>query len=97
MLITLSLIRQLAFAVCRFALASVLPLWGDVGSVIDAIPRLVADSKGEYRLVTFDIINSATEESDEMLDNYAIDYAEEVDDSQYNTQLRSVLENVKEE
>ena len=69
----------------------------DIGSVIDAIPRLVADSNGEYRQVTFDLINSKTAETDEMLDDYAIDYAEEVDDRQYNTQLRSVVENIKEE
>ena len=32
-----------------------------------------------------------------MLDIYTIYYSEEVDNNQYNTQLRSVVENVKEE
>lgn len=69
----------------------------DVGSAIDAIPRLVADVTGEYNLITFDLINETIDEVDDLLDNYARDYGEEVDDSQYNSQLRSVVENVKEE
>ena len=78
----------------------------DIGSAIDAIPRLVVDQYegdgegevGYFRLcVDFDLINTQAAEVVELLDDRTIDYGEEVDDSQYNTQLRSVVENVKEE
>lgn len=69
----------------------------DVGSVIDAIPRLKADDAGKFVYVDFDLVNDTAGDTGKLLDKYAIDYAEEVDDSQYNTQLRSVVENIKEE
>ena len=75
----------------------------DIGSVIDAIPRLVMDesegfgTKGEYIIVTFDLINEMTEQMTQLLDEHTIDYGAGIVDDQYNTQLRSVLENVKEE
>ncbi|MCH5157480.1 MAG: hypothetical protein J1G02_06375 [Clostridiales bacterium] len=68
----------------------------DIGSVIDAIPRLKANGS-KFVYVDFDLVNDSSQKVTQMLDEFAIDYGEEVDESQYNTQLRSVVENIKEE
>lgn len=67
----------------------------DLGNVIDAIPRLVADANGEYNQITFDFVNEQVGEVDDLIDDNTRDYFSEFDDSQYNSQLRSVVENVK--
>lgn len=69
----------------------------DIGSVIDAIPRLVASDENKFVYVDFDLVNDKSNEIGQLLDERTIDYGEEVDDSQFNTQLRSVVENIKEE
>lgn len=67
----------------------------DVGAVIDAIPRLVADVDGNFNTVTFDFVNESGTQV-EALDE-ATEYGATVEETQYNTALSAVVENLQEE
>ena len=67
------------------------------GAVVDAIPRLVADSNGDYTVVTFDFVNSYTNEVISISDTWTNVEGENLEENQYNTALSSVVENLREE
>lgn len=67
-----------------------------IGAVIDAIPRLTADDNGNYTVVTFDFVNAYVNEVDKISDLWTNAEGESVDESQYNTRLRSTVENLRE-
>lgn len=66
-----------------------------VGAIIDAIPRLTGDANGDYTVVTFDFINEMGNEA-EIIDGQTNVAGENMEESEYNTALSSVLENVRE-
>lgn len=67
-----------------------------VGAVIDAVPRLVADDKGNYTVVTFEFVNAYNNYVDAIDDGATNAAGESVDESQYNTALSTIVENVRE-
>ena len=66
-----------------------------MGAVVDAMPRLVADRNGNYAWVTFDLVNTfgSDVEIDDGLTNAL---GAKVDESQYNTALSAIVENLRE-
>ena len=67
-----------------------------VGAVIDAIPRLVPDSKGNYTVITFDFVNAYNNYVDAIDDGETNAVGESMDESLYNTALSAVVENLRE-
>lgn len=67
-----------------------------IGGIVDAIPRLVADTDGNYTIVTFDFVNAYIAEVTSLTDGGTNAYGENIDENQYNTALRSVVENLRE-
>lgn len=65
-----------------------------IGAVIDAIPRLTYSD--HYTVITFDFINAFDNEAD-AIETYTTNATgESVAEGQYNTRLRSIVENVLE-
>lgn len=67
-----------------------------IGAVIDAIPRLV-NAANKYIIVTFDFINAYENEVEAIDDATENAVGESVEESQYNSRLRSIVENLLEE
>ena len=67
-----------------------------VGAVIDAIPRLVADTYGNYTVVTFYFVNAYSNYADSIDDSATNIVGESVDESLYSTALSAVVENLRE-
>lgn len=67
-----------------------------VGAVIDAMPRLVADATGNYTVVTFEFVNAFGNEVLSVDDAVTNAIGENVDESQYNTALSAIVENLRE-
>ena len=65
-----------------------------IGAVIDAIPRLT--NSGNYTTITFDFINAFDNEVDAIETGATNATGESVAEGQYNTRLRSIVENVLE-
>ena len=68
-----------------------------IGAVMDAIPRLVADDSGRLRVITFDFVNLYSDEIESIEDGYTSVSGSNVEESQYNTMLSALVENVREE
>ena len=70
----------------------------EVGAVINAIPRLLKDSAGEFTVVSFDFINAYKQAATSPFttDNVTA-YGESVDEAQFNSRLAAVVENLIEE
>lgn len=67
-----------------------------VGAVIDAMPRLVADNEGNYTVITFDFVNASVGEVNWIDDSLTNALGEDVDERQYNTALSAIVENLRE-
>lgn len=67
-----------------------------VGAVIDAMPMLVADSKGEFTIVTFEFVNAYENEVTSIDDGLTNAFGESVDERLYNSALSSIVENLRE-
>ena len=67
-----------------------------VGAVIDAMPRLVADMHGNYTVVTFDFVNAFVGDEEYIDDAAANAFGENVNETQYNTALSAIVENLRE-
>lgn len=67
-----------------------------VGAVIDAMPRLVADGSGNYTIVTFDFVNANGREATDISDTFTNVEGQSIDESLYNTALSSIVENLRE-
>lgn len=67
-----------------------------VGAVIDAMPRLVADSDDNYTVITFDFVNASVGEVNWIDDGLTNALGENVNESQYNTALSAIVENLRE-
>lgn len=65
-----------------------------IAAVIDAIPRLT--ESGNYTVITFDFINAFDNEVDAIGTYTTNATGENVSEGQYNTRLRSIVENVLE-
>lgn len=67
-----------------------------IGAVIDAIPRLVEDASGNLTVVTFEFVNSWDNVLETLDDGSTNVIGESVEESQYNTSLSSIVENLRE-
>ena len=67
-----------------------------IGAVIDAMPRLIADIYGKYTIVTFNFVNAFVGKVDSIDDSLTNAIGENIDEIQYNTALCSVVENLRE-
>ncbi|MDE7455002.1 MAG: hypothetical protein K2M64_04155 [Clostridia bacterium] len=67
-----------------------------IGAVIDAMPRLVSDDKGNFTVVTFDFINACDTIVDNLDDELTNALGLNVEESQYNTALSAIVENLRE-
>lgn len=68
----------------------------DIGTVIDALPRLVANTQGDFKVITYDFIN---ENETAVLDVFkgGTVWGENINESEYNSELSAVVENLQEE
>ena len=70
----------------------------EVGAVINAIPRLLKDSAGEFTVVSFDFINAYKQAATSPFTTDNVNaYGESVDEAQFNSRLAAVVENLIEE
>lgn len=67
-----------------------------IGAVIDAMPRLVSNSNGNYTVVTFEFVNTYGNAVENISDQWTNADGQNVEESQYNTTLRSLVENLRE-
>lgn len=67
-----------------------------IGAVIDAMPRLVSDSNGNYTVVTFEFVNTYGNAVENISDQWTNADGQNVEENQYNTTLRSLVENLRE-
>lgn len=69
----------------------------DIGAVINAIPRLVSGSNGEFTIVTYDFVDDYGTAVTDLADGFTTDTGNSVDGDQYNSELTAVVENLTEE
>lgn len=69
----------------------------DIGAVINAIPRLVSGSNGEFTVVTYDFVDDYGTAATDLSDGFTTDTGNSVDGDQYNSELTAVVENLTEE
>ena len=65
-----------------------------IGAVVDSIPRLT--NSDNYTIVTFDFINAFDNEVETIRDEATNTIGENIAEGQYNTRLRSIVENLME-
>lgn len=68
-----------------------------LGAVVDALPKLIADSDGDYTVVTFYFINLYDNELAQTDDALTDAIGETVEENEYNRAMGSVVENVREQ
>lgn len=70
----------------------------EAGAVINAIPRLLKNSVGEFTVVSFDFINEFKQAATSPFTTDNVNaYGESVDEAQFNSRLAAVVENLIEE
>lgn len=70
----------------------------EAGAVINAIPRLLKNSVGEFTVVSFDFINAYKQAATSPFTTDNVNaYGESVDEAQFNSRLAAVVENLIEE
>lgn len=69
----------------------------DIGAVINAIPRLVSGTNGEFTVVTYDFVDDYGTAVTDLADGFTTDTGNSVDGDQYNSELTAVVENLTEE
>lgn len=68
----------------------------DIGAVIGALPRLVADDNGDFTLIRYEFINDSETSVTDWIDG-ATAFGESVSEEDYNSALSAVVENLQEE
>lgn len=68
-----------------------------IGAVIDAIPRLIRATNGQFIVVTFSFVNVYATEANAIYDGATNVVGENVEEGQYNTALSAIVENLMEE
>ena len=67
-----------------------------IAAVIDAMPRLVEDETGNLRVISFDFINASAIEVESIEDGRTNTTGQRVDESQYNSALSTIVDNLSE-
>lgn len=68
-----------------------------IGAVIDAIPRLIRATNGQFIVVTFSFVNVYATEVNAIYDGATNVVGENVEEGQYNTAFSAIVENLMEE
>lgn len=65
-----------------------------IGAVIDAIPRLIRATNGQFIVVTFSFVNVYATEVNAIYDGATNVVGENVEEGQYNTAFSAIVENL---